>query len=179
MPEHSILTIRNRLFRLWKTRFPTVSRGEELDDVWGFARAEFRLGDDSPHGTAHWRNVEENALRLSVWTGAQRAVIRLFAPLHDVAREDDTFDPEHGRRAAALLPALNRRLFHLSEEHLVMLQTAIAGHADGTCSDDPTIGTCWDADRLDLTRFGTAPAESLMSTAEGKRLAGRLESAKG
>ena len=52
-----------------------------------------------------------------------------------------------------------------------LLDYAIRHHVDGDVSDDPTIGTCWDADRLDLGRVGIVPDEQYMSTAEGKRLA--------
>ena len=31
-------------------------------------------------------------------------------------------------------------------------------------SDDPIIGTCWDADRLDLGRVGVKPNPKLLST---------------
>lgn len=34
-------------------------------------------------------------------------------------------------------------------------------------SDEPTIGTCWDADRMDLPRVGIQPDPQKMSTQEG------------
>ena len=159
------------LLRLFNRSLSLIPGESNLAPAWKYAQETFRLGANSPHGLQHWCQVERNALQLALSTGADRTVIRLFAILHDVAREDDMFDPDHGRRAAALLPALNHRLFHISEEQLSELQAAIAGHADGFCSDDPTIGTCWDADRLDLIRFGTAPWETLMSTTAGKQAA--------
>ena len=39
---------------------------------------------------------------------------------------------------------------------------------DGRVSDDPTIGTCWDADRLDLRRVAIVPKTGLMSTNPAK-----------
>jgi len=51
-----------------------------------------------------------------------------------------------------------------------LLDYAIRHHVDGDVSDDPTIGTCWDADRLDLGRVGIVPDERYMSTARGKEL---------
>ncbi|MCA9794566.1 MAG: hypothetical protein KC910_22315, partial [Candidatus Eremiobacteraeota bacterium] len=44
-------------------------------------------------------------------------------------------------------------------------------HEKGRVSQDPTIGACWDADRLDLDRVGKAPDPDLMSTPTGKKLA--------
>jgi uncharacterized protein len=48
----------------------------------------------------------------------------------------------------------------------------IRRHAEGHTSDDPTIGVCWDADRLDLGRVGMRPRARYMSTAAGRKLAG-------
>ena len=45
-----------------------------------------------------------------------------------------------------------------------MLATACAGHELGQVSDDPTIGVCWDADRLELSRLGRRPIPELLST---------------
>ena len=42
-------------------------------------------------------------------------------------------------------------------------------------TDDPTIGTCWDADRLDIGRVGIIPHERFMSTAAGKRRVSRTQ----
>jgi uncharacterized protein len=47
-------------------------------------------------------------------------------------------------------------------------------HSDGLTSADPTVGSCWDADRLNLWRLGWTPAASLMSTVDG-RSAERIE----
>ncbi len=38
-------------------------------------------------------------------------------------------------------------------------------HTFGLCSDDPTVGVCWDADRLHLPRVGTTVDPELISTA--------------
>lgn len=52
-----------------------------------------------------------------------------------------------------------------------ILVFAIHHHTDGFTSDNPTIGTCWDADRLDLGRVGIIPSPALMSTQAGKQIA--------
>jgi uncharacterized protein len=95
-------------------------------------------------------------------------VVRLFSLLHDCQRESDSHDPEHGRRAAELARHLNGRLFVLRPERLELLAAACAGHADGLTSPDPTIGTCWDADRLDLPRVSLLPEPKLLSTAAAR-----------
>ncbi len=45
---------------------------------------------------------------------------------------------------------------------------AVEFHAYGRVSDDPTIGTCWDADGLQLTRIGTTINPRLPSTTQAR-----------
>ena len=52
-----------------------------------------------------------------------------------------------------------------------LLAEACRDHTSGPHHGDPTIGTCWDADRLDLGRVGIIPQEEFMSTQLGKRIA--------
>jgi hypothetical protein len=50
---------------------------------------------------------------------------------------------------------------------------ALAGacelHADGQVAEDPVVGCCWDADRLDLWRVGSAVDPDLLSTEAARR----------
>jgi uncharacterized protein len=62
------------------------------------------------------------------------------------------------------------RLFDLDDSSFELLYQACADHADGYISNDPTIGACWDADRLDLWRVGITPSPALFSTLIGRRL---------
>ena len=80
-------------------------------------------------------------------------------------------DPGHGPRAADTLATLIGVLFTLDPERLALLEQAIRHHTDGATSTDPTIGTCWDADRLDLGRVGKRPEARFMSTGAGKQAA--------
>ena len=143
----------------------------DFPKIWEHVTREFQCGADSIHGPAHWRRVEENGLRITAHSGAVVEVVRLFAVFHDSRRESDLADENHGERAADYIGSLQGVLFDLTDEHLDLLQYACAWHAHGRTSQDPTIGTCWDADRLDLGRVGIVPDEQYMSTAEGKRLA--------
>jgi uncharacterized protein len=45
---------------------------------------------------------------------------------------------------------------------------AIELHTAGQVSADPTVGACWDADRLHLPRCGITPNPDLFSTAPGR-----------
>jgi uncharacterized protein len=48
------------------------------------------------------------------------------------------------------------------------LVDACAGHTFHLLSQSATIGTCWDADRLDLGRFGIYPQHAFFSTQAAK-----------
>ncbi|BCU77864.1 hypothetical protein llg_25790 [Luteolibacter sp. LG18] len=125
------------------------------------------------HGPDHWRRVERNAVLLATRTGADVDVVRLFALFHDSRRENDGHDPEHGARGAAHAAELRGTAYALDDARFELLRLACTGHTDGLHHPDPTIGTCWDADRLDLGRVGMIPDPYYMSTAFGKEIAAR------
>ena len=122
------------------------------------------------HGREHWNVVARVGVELAARTpGADVGVILLFALAHDTRRRHDDHDPDHGRRAAAAARALAEAgVLDLAPGRLELLCRACAGHADGLTSADPTIGACWDADRLNLWRVGLAPARRLLSTAAAR-----------
>src|SRR5688500_7587265 len=136
--------------------------------LWKLASGQFRLGEMSIHGPRHWRTVEFNALELAKTSGADVLVARLFAVLHDSQRHNESHDPLHGQRAADWAATLRGEYFRLNDARFRLLETACVLHDKGRVSDEPTVGTCWDADRLDLIRIGMAPRAELMSTASGK-----------
>ncbi len=105
------------------------------------------------HGVHHWGRVIENGLRLGERNGANLRVVVCFGLLHDCRRQDDAYDPGHGARAARLVDRIRHTLRLISSEP-DLLAEACAHHSSGRRHADPTIGTCWDADRLDLARPG-------------------------
>jgi uncharacterized protein len=127
-------------------------------------REQYRLDWDGVHGYPHWVRVRENGLRLAAMTGADPAVVELFALLHDSRRHNDAWDPKHGPRAAAFVDSLNGDHFSLSEAQTELLKVACALHADGLTEGDVTVRTCWDADRLDLGRIWTRPDPARLCT---------------
>jgi uncharacterized protein len=141
-----------------------------FDALWDYVTKAFQCDPDSIHGASHWRRVERNALEIAASNGAIVEVVRLFAVFHDSRRENDGVDFEHGERGAEYAASLRGTLFDLSDTHLELLQYACRWHTQGQLSDDPTIGACWDADRLDLTRIGMTPKAEFMSTALGRTL---------
>lgn len=123
------------------------------------------------HGPDHWRRVERNGVILCSRSGANVDIVRLFALFHDSKRINEGWDPGHGKRGAEHAAKWRGELFDLCDEDFDLLCRACEGHTDGRRHDDPTIGTCWDADRLDLRRCGMIPDAKYMSTAFGAEIA--------
>lgn len=145
-----------------------------LEQAWeGFALRHPRTA----HGRDHWEKVEFNALALAKATpGCDADIAQLFAILHDSKRVNEDDDPEHGHRAAEYVGELYKKgdLDFLGEDRVRLLQHACRLHNDGQTSDDPTVGVCWDADRLDLTRVGIMPDDKYLSTKTGKEMKWKL-----
>ena len=100
--------------------------------------------------------------RRGAWTGQ---LVFCFGLLHDTRRENEAVDPEHGARAAAFAAELQSQgLLPLDDARFALLIEALRLHSDGRLSDDTTIGTCWDADRLHLPRVSIEPNPAFFST---------------
>jgi hypothetical protein len=129
-----------------------------------FAELAARIEADSAgahshvHGIMHWRAVAQSGLYLAgLIEDLDPALILLFGLLHDSCRENEFDDPYHGHRAAQLLERLDReRIVRLSPERASTLMHALSEHDAGYTSEDPNVGACWDADRLQLQRLGFA-----------------------
>jgi uncharacterized protein len=127
-------------------------------------RSQYRLRWDGIHGRAHLARVRENGLRLAQRTGARSDVVELFAYFHDACRHNDSHDPQHGPRGAALARSLVGSAFDLDPAGLDLLTAACIGHTRGETDAEVTVATCWDADRLDLGRVGKRPRPDLLCT---------------
>lgn len=120
------------------------------------------------HGIAHWLRVRDNGLRLAAANGADPVVVELFALIHDIKRLNDGRDPGHGRRAADFARALHGTIIQLEDDRFEQLAYACAHHTEGLVEAPLTIGTCWDADRLDLGRVGILPDPKRLCTSEAR-----------
>lgn len=131
-------------------------------------KAGFRLDWRGLHGAAHWIRVMHHGLYLASRTGADLQVVRLFAVLHDSQRMNEGTDPGHGPRAANFVLKLHAdRRLGLDDTRADWLAQACMGHSEGgTRPNNPTIATCWDADRLDLGRVGIRPDPRRLCTPE-------------
>jgi uncharacterized protein len=148
----------------------------DWDAVWAEMARRSRLGPRSIHGPSHWQRVERYAVDVAAHSDGDLVVARLFAAFHDVCRVNEHFDPGHGARGAALAATLRGQLFDLPDDAFALLQEACRHHTAGRVSDNPVIGACWDADRLDLWRVGSIIEARFMSTAYARDLvrAGRV-----
>jgi uncharacterized protein len=122
--------------------------------------------DSSLHGDEHWRCVTATGLALAPTVGgADRTLVFCFGLLHDTRRVNDAIDAEHGDRAASFAGELRADgVLLLGDDRFAVLVEALARHSRGLVSDEPTTGTCWDADRLHLPRVSIQPRPDLFST---------------
>ena len=121
------------------------------------------------HGIPHLRRVASTAGRLAAAVGedVEAAVIAGF--LHDCARVHDGGGTRHAHDSADLAKEILATFYpHVDSDRLC---DGIAHHADGTVTDDPLIGSLWDADRLDLIRLGRETRPHLLSTGLARRVA--------
>ena len=130
--------------------------------------------DSFLHGEDHWRRVAAAGLALLQETPeADPAVVFLFALFHDSMRLNDGRDPQHGPRGAELARELRGGPFDLEDVEMDLLRFACEEHTNGGVSSGPTVGVCWDADRLNLWRVGIRPDPRWLST-EAARNGGRI-----
>jgi len=144
-------------------------------DLIQFLKGHYRLDWNGIHGVRHWARVRAHGLDLARVTGANTTVVELFAFLHDICRENDGRDPYHGNRAAILASQLQNKLIHLSAFEQDQLVIACQGHTHVALHQDPTIATCWDADRLDLIRIGIIPDPARLCTNAGKEKCSQID----
>lgn len=130
------------------------------------------------HGELHWRCVTATGLELASGSpGVDRFLVFCFGLLHDTRRENEAVDPGHGRRAARLARELRTEGFLVVDPpRFDLLRDALVRHSDGQVSSEPTVGTCWDADRLHLPRVSIEPNPAFFST-RAAHDAGRLADA--
>jgi len=132
------------------------------------AMRRFALGQDSYHGPAHWKRVLANGRFISSHLNLNSDFIHHFAWLHDCCRENESYDPQHGTRAASFAKELYKKEIQLTPMLFEKLIFTLEHHNKGKVSDDLQIGACWDADRLELGRVGIYPDAKYMSTPLGK-----------
>jgi uncharacterized protein len=135
--------------------------------LWSVVAADAPLWRSRLHGELHANRVAATGLELARRTvGADPLVVFLFGLFHDCRRKDEAADPRHGERAATYLELLHAGGEVAADNRRIeMLLPIIRDHSRTVTSDDPTVGCCFDADRLNLQRLGITPKPALLSTA--------------
>lgn len=131
---------------------------------------EAKLSKSPIHGVDHWQRVERNGVYLCQFNEADQLVVQLFALFHDCKRENDHRDLDHGPRAENYLREISE-LVLIKPDQFENLCIACRTHTVGVKADNITIGTCWDADRMDIGRVGIVPHEDFLTNSEAKRIA--------
>ena len=144
-----------------------MALGEMLWPVMGRSTTVNVLGSID-HGPGHWARVWRNAHRLANSVeGVDRLVLDMFALFHDSMRDNEFVDPHHGSRGSKLAIDLGIQMI-LGDEQVDLFQSACIAHDAGLTTLNPTVGVCWDADRLDLPRVGIQVDPMYLSTHAAK-----------
>ena len=151
---------------------------EALESIIELTMDQFVMEHEtSAHGIKHWQEVEKNGIMLAIQPGVDMTVVRLFAYFHDCKRVEEYEDYEHGERAASFVKECwdSGKLNFLTSQQYNLLWFACNEHNKGVTSDNPTVGACFDADRIELLRCNITPRPELMSTPIGKRMAEKFQ----
>ena len=139
-----------------------------------YAIKHSKMGSGSVHGIAHWDRVAKNADLLNA-RDVDLLVVKVFAYIHDVERDDDSYDLQHGPRAAALVDEIrDTELAFLNDGEIRQLKKACELHTTTWRTEDATVNACFDADRLDLGRVGIMPDPDKMATVQGRIMAEKI-----
>lgn len=143
----------------------------DFDKLWNIVISDPDLRKSNIHGPEHWKRVERNGIYIGEKVGADITVIKLFALFHDSRRKNDAIDPGHGKRGAEFGKRLRNQLFEISDEQFDLFYDACKYHTKKIHTQNITMGTCWDADRLDLGRIVIKPSAKFLNTDIAKELA--------
>lgn len=127
--------------------------------------SEYKYKNSDIHGELHCKMVALIGYNLTLKADfCDPIIVFLFSILHDSKRIVDGRDKDHGLRASQYAKSLNNKLFFLPSYKLKILEWSCIKHNIGYTSSDPTIGVCWDSDRLDLWRCDIIPESKFLST---------------
>ena len=129
----------------------------------------YEMDVDGCHGFYHWMRVLQNGRLLAEAEMPNIKVVELFALLHDIRRQNENVDPDHGVRAAEFARSLRGIWFKITDTEMELLTEALVHHSGGYTEADRTVRVCWDADRLDLGRVGIRPDPDLLCSTTAKR----------
>ena len=145
-----------------------------IEKLREYAIKHSKMGYSSIHGISHWDRVARNADALST-SDVDSLVVKAFAYIHDVERDNESDDWKHGPRAALLVDEIRSTvLCFLNDQEIEQLKEACRLHTLRYKTEDATVNACFDADRLDLGRVGITPNPDKMATVQGCILAEKM-----
>jgi HD superfamily phosphodiesterase len=128
----------------------------------------FRLLNDlNHHGAAHVYRVCLYAEILAWEYQADPFAATLAAYCHDAGRLQDGTESGHGAQSWEKCEGIIRPLVNTQQAESI--KNGIILHTEGQTSRDPLIAALWDADRIDLIRFGHPPILSKLDPARFSR----------
>ena len=143
--------------------------------LWRYCRRHFNSKLGSEHGPLHWKRVWAfGDVLCDRDPNIDRAVVHAFACLHDVMRESNLDDPQHGPEAAALVRRIRHsHLLYLTDAQVGLLVKACFLHTSALRSSFSTRTACLDAGRMDLPPCGSVPDPERMASPEGAAIVSR------
>ena len=157
-------------FDVGASRFYSPFPHFKLTRLHSFSMKRWPKDMGETHGVEHWDRVARFG-RMLHQEGVDMDVVLAFAYLHDSERKDNAEDIEHGKRASLLIDRIREtELRALNDEQIAKLKRACEFHTIEHRTDDLTIDTCFDADRMDLLRVGIMPDPKRMATKRGADL---------
>lgn len=149
-------------------------RDESIERLRALAIKHTKMNVNSIHGVSHWDRVADNADSLET-SDVDVLVVKAFAYIHDVERENENNDPQHGLRAARFVDEIrSTELDFLTDREIRQLKEACRLHTSTWRTKDATENACFDADRLDLGRVGITPNPDKMATVQGRIIAEKM-----
>jgi MoaA/NifB/PqqE/SkfB family radical SAM enzyme len=144
--------------------------------VWEIIISNYTKGGNN-HGGDHIMRVVRNAEMLAKINcpGAIFNAI-IAASLHDIGRiGKKEKNKTHALRGAEIAGKMLKKYFSDCDIDSEKIIYAIRHHSEGKVSNDPLIGTIWDADRLDLERVGIKINPAFLSTKAAKDFLGSYQ----
>ena len=142
----------------------------DIARIYQMALIRYHGDELDVNGPSHWLRVWHNAQLLMPHTKANATVVELFCYLHDCCRIHDGHEPSHGLAATKFIEQHKEEFSFLSPKEFLLLLKACTEHTFLQCSNNPTIATCWDANRLDIGRHGICPKPQFLITQAAKDL---------
>ena len=110
-----------------------------IEGLREFAIKHTKMNVNSIHGVSHWDRVAKNADSLKT-CDVDVLVVKAFAYVHEVERENENDDPQHGLRAAKQVDEIHSTVLEfLTEKEIQQLKEACELHTTTLRTEDATV----------------------------------------